>query len=60
MADDLVLVSRDGDVVTLALNNPKRRNSMTEEMGRVFRGEVAKLRGDQALRAVILTGAPEQ
>ncbi|MBW2312753.1 MAG: enoyl-CoA hydratase/isomerase family protein [Deltaproteobacteria bacterium] len=59
MSDSLVLVSRDDDVVTLSLNNPKRRNSMNESMGQVFREEVAKLCGDDSLRAVVLTGAAE-
>jgi enoyl-CoA hydratase len=59
MADSLVKVERDGGVVTLVLNNPQRRNSMTEAMGQAFRDEVEALRADEALRAVVLTGAPE-
>jgi enoyl-CoA hydratase len=58
-SDSLVKVERDDDVVTLVLNNPKRRNSMTEAMGEAFRAEVEKLGSDEALRAVVLTGAPE-
>lgn len=56
---ELVLCARDGDVVTLTLNNPKRRNAMTQAMGEAFRDQVERLRGDDALRAVVLTGAPE-
>jgi len=59
MSDSLVLVSRDDSVVTLTLNHPKRRNAMTEAMGLVFREAVAELRRDDAVRAVVLTGAPE-
>ncbi|NNL65908.1 MAG: enoyl-CoA hydratase/isomerase family protein [Myxococcales bacterium] len=59
MSETLVLVSRDDDVVTLTLNNPKRRNAMTEAMGRVFHEEIGALRDDDSLRAVVLTGARE-
>jgi len=56
---ELVLSSRDGDVVTLTLNNPQRRNAMTQAMGEAFHAEIERLCGDDALRAVVLTGAPE-
>ncbi len=56
---DLVLSARDGDVVTLTLNNPKRRNAMTEAMGEAFSAEVGRLVGDETIRAVVLTGSEE-
>jgi enoyl-CoA hydratase/carnithine racemase len=58
MADaDLVLEAREGDVVTLTLNDPERRNAMSEAMGRAFEARCARLEGDASLRALILAGA---
>ncbi|TDJ13036.1 MAG: enoyl-CoA hydratase/isomerase family protein [Deltaproteobacteria bacterium] len=57
MSDPLVLLERDGDVVTLTFNDPERRNAMTEAMGRAFSTQVAELADDDSLRVVILTGA---
>jgi enoyl-CoA hydratase len=59
MSEALVLSTRDGDVVTLTLHDPTRRNAMTQAMGEAFHAEVERLRGDERLRAVVLTGAPE-
>jgi len=59
MSEPLVLCSRDGDVATLTLHNPARRNAMTQAMGEAFRTEVERLSGDATLRAVVLTGSPE-
>ncbi len=56
-AGELVLEERDGDVVTLTLNDPERRNAMSEAMGRAFSRRVARLEGDDSLRAVILAAA---
>lgn len=53
---DLVRESRDGDVVTLHLNDPEHLNAMTAEMGRVFRERIDRLQTDGRLRAVVLTG----
>jgi enoyl-CoA hydratase/carnithine racemase len=52
-----VLRERDGDVVTLTFNDPKRRNAMTQAMGEAFASCVAELGDDPTLRAVVLTGA---
>jgi enoyl-CoA hydratase len=59
MSEPLVLSAREGEVVTLTLHNPARRNAMTQAMGEAFHTEVERLRGDERLRAVVLTGAPE-
>jgi enoyl-CoA hydratase/carnithine racemase len=57
MADaDLVLESREGDVVTLTLNDPARRNAMSEAMGRAFAARCERLEGDVQVRALILAG----
>jgi enoyl-CoA hydratase/carnithine racemase len=54
---DLVLESREGDVVTLTLNDPERRNAMSEAMGRAFAARCERLEHDGRVRAVILAGA---
>jgi len=59
MSDSLVLSARDDDVVTLTLNNPVRRNAMTQAMGEAFYAEIERLCGDASLRAVLLTGSTE-
>jgi enoyl-CoA hydratase len=57
MPEPLVLVERDGHVATLTLNDPERRNAMSQAMGETFAARVAELARDPGLRAVILTGA---
>jgi enoyl-CoA hydratase len=57
MPDSLVLLARDGPVVTLTLNDPERRNAMSEAMGQAFVARTAELAGDAGVRAVIVTGA---
>lgn len=55
----LVLVQNQPNGVTVVtLNNPDRRNAMTEEMGRAIREQFTQLAGRDDLRAVVLTGAP--
>ena len=53
---DLILESRDGDVVTLQFNDPEKLNAMSREMGLAFRDVVGRLALDDSLRAVVLTG----
>lgn len=53
----LILEERDGDVVTLTFHQPDRLNAMSQAMGEAFADRVGMLRGDERLRAVILTGA---
>ena len=57
MPEPLVLVSRDGPVATLVLNDPERRNAMSQAMGEAFSARIAELAADPGLRAAILTGA---
>jgi enoyl-CoA hydratase/carnithine racemase len=54
---DLVLESREGDVVTLTLNDPGRRNAMSEAMARAFAQRCERLERDERVRALILAGA---
>jgi enoyl-CoA hydratase len=55
--EPLVLVERDGGVATLLLNDPERRNAMSQAMGEALAACVAELAADPELRAAILTGA---
>lgn len=57
MATDAVLVSRDGDVVTLTLNRPDVRNAMTVELTDAFTDAVESVRHDVSVRSVVVTGA---
>lgn len=55
MAD--VEVRRDGAVATVTFNRPDRLNAMTGESFDLLRRELEVLAGDDAVRAVVLTGA---
>src|SRR5512134_1953275 len=55
---DLVLVERRETIVTVTLNHPARRNSLSDEMLTALLRVLTALRDDAATRAVILTGAP--
>lgn len=55
--DDPVLVSVDGRVATLTLNQPEKRNSMSEAMTEAFPAAVSQIAGMDDIRAVIVTGA---
>src|SRR5215469_6354391 len=55
---DNVSVKRDGPVVTLTLNRPDRRNSLSDPMLIDLGSALTELRDDASSRVVILTGAP--
>lgn len=57
MSEPAVLVEREGGIATLTLNRPEIRNAMTTELTEAFDGAVGTLRGDPAVRAVVVTGA---
>ena len=57
MAPERVRIERRGAVALLVLDDPERRNAMTEAMGRALASAVAELAADPGLRAVVLTGA---
>lgn len=50
-------LERDGAIATLVFDDPERRNAMTQAMGEAFAEQIAALRGDPELRALVLTGA---
>jgi enoyl-CoA hydratase len=52
------LERHDDGVAVLILDDPERRNAMTEAMGDDLAARAAELSEDAALRVVVLTGAP--
>ncbi len=56
MSDDLILESREAEIVTLSFNDPVHLNAMTEAMGKAFRAKIEVLAEDSSLRALIITG----
>ncbi len=54
---ETVLVSLDAGVLKLTLNRPDKLNSFNEEMHRALRAGLERAAADDAVRAVLLTGA---
>ena len=55
---DLIRLERDGrDVVTLTLNRPEKHNALSGPLVEALSASLAGLAADEALRAVVLTGA---
>lgn len=52
-----VRLERDGAVATLVLDDARRKNAMTPELGEALAARVRELALDKDVRAVILTGA---
>ena len=52
-----VLVSRDGVVATVALNNPPKLNALTAAMWQSLKGAMEALALDESVRCVVLRGA---
>ena len=53
-----IVVTRDGPIVTVTLNRPERRNSLSDDMLRELGSAFVKLRDDADSRVVVVTGAP--
>ncbi len=56
-SSDTVLSRLDAGVLCITLNRPDRLNAFTEEMHIALRAEFDRARDDDAVRAVLLTGA---
>lgn len=54
---DTVLASLDTGVLRLTLNRPDKLNSFNEEMHLALRAQIRRAHEDEAVRAVLLTGA---
>ncbi|MGH7325600.1 MAG: enoyl-CoA hydratase/isomerase family protein [Candidatus Rokuibacteriota bacterium] len=55
---DIVTLVRDGNIATVTLNRPERRNALSDEMLTALAAAFAELRDDAGVRVVIVTGAP--
>ena len=60
MRDEPILVSRDGPIATVALNNPTRLNALNKGMWSALGEAMRALTADDALRCVVLRGAGEK
>ena len=54
--DDIVLLERDGPVVTLTLNRPAVHNAFDEALIAALTGHFLELADDEGVRVVVLTG----
>ena len=57
---DPVLVTRDGTIATVALNNPERLNALNKAMWARLGEVMRELSADDALRCVVVRGAGEK
>ena len=55
-----ILVSRDGAIATVALNNPERLNALNREMWERLGVAMRELSADDALRCVVVRGAGDK
>jgi enoyl-CoA hydratase/carnithine racemase len=60
MADEKVLLALDGPVATITLNRPAKLNAIDPEMIALLDSCCGELERNQAVRAVLLTGAGER
>ena len=56
MPDDPILYQSDGMIATITLNRPQNRNSMTPDVMNVFKDYIQRVRSEETLRALIITG----
>jgi enoyl-CoA hydratase len=57
MDDQHLIFERDGDVVILTMNNPRRKNALTPDMIALMAQAWDEIDSDDGIRAAILTGA---
>jgi len=60
MADDCVLIERDGPVLVLTLNRPKVLNALNAQTLDELSRAIEQARADAGVRAVVLTGAGDR
>jgi enoyl-CoA hydratase len=57
---DSVLLSRDGDIATVTLNNPDRLNALSKPMWQQLGAAMRELSADASLRCVVLRGVGDK
>ncbi|MFF5263234.1 enoyl-CoA hydratase/isomerase family protein [Actinomadura viridis] len=57
LSDPLLVERRPDGIAVLTLNDPDRRNAMSDEMTAAWKETIARLRADDGLRCVVVTGA---
>src|SRR6516162_5700009 len=57
VAYETILVQRQARVGLVTLNRPERRNAYTARMGAELQAAFAELEADEAVRAIVVTGA---
>ena len=57
MSEDVVLVSRDGAVAVVTLNRPQAMNALSAALRQLLAQVFRALEADEAVRAIVLTGA---
>jgi enoyl-CoA hydratase len=60
MADDNLLIARDGAVLTLTINRPKVMNALNAETLSALDAAIASAAADDDVRAIVLTGAGDR
>lgn len=55
--EQCILLAREGNIATLTLRNPARRNAFTKDMRRSLTEKLYELQTDATVRVIILTGA---
>jgi len=60
MSTNLVLVSRDADIVTVTLNRPEKLNALTQPMWQRLGQVMRELSADDAVRCVVIRGAGDK
>lgn len=60
MSSDPILVSLDGPIATVVLNNPGRLNALTKAMWTRLGTAMSELSANEALRCVVLRGAGDR
>ena len=54
---DTIIFEKDDNVCTVTLNRPKRLNAMSGEMFEEIKDAFNKIKNDDEIRAIIITGA---
>jgi enoyl-CoA hydratase len=55
-----ILLTRDGDIATVALSNPERMNALDKRMWMGLGAAIRELDADESLRCIVLRGAGEK